>query len=199
MSAHPYADRFPVNRGLPEQGRPRDEVLAEMKALAAEEDASWEGGRVSGTMYCGDHDHYAFLNDVFGLYAHVNILQRDICPSATRYEGEVIAMALDLFNTPEVLVAAKDLINGTSISVDLRVREVTYIHLLFDRHQVMWANGVETESFHPASAPLTSLGAQDRARLLAAHPQLAADPRSYGGFARRNLSTSEAAILRHVA
>jgi glutamate/tyrosine decarboxylase-like PLP-dependent enzyme len=102
MSAYPYKDRFPVNRGLPEQGRPREEILAEMASLAHEEDASWEGGRVSGTMYCGDHDHYDFLNDVFGLYAHVNILQRDITPSATRYEGEVIAMALDLFHADAV-------------------------------------------------------------------------------------------------
>ncbi len=102
MSSYPYQDRFPVNRTLPEKGRPRDEILAEMAALAHEEDASWEGGRVSGTMYCGDHDHYDFLNDVFGLYAHVNILQRDITPSATRYEGEVIAMALDLFHADAV-------------------------------------------------------------------------------------------------
>lgn len=102
MGAYPYKDRFPVNATLPEKGRPREEVLAEMAALAAEEDAAWEGGRVSGTMYCGDHDHYAFMNDVFGLYAHVNILQRDICPSATRYEGEVIAMALDLFHAGDV-------------------------------------------------------------------------------------------------
>ena len=102
MAAYPYQDRFPVNRTLPEKGRPRDQILAEMQALAAEEDASWESGRVSGTMYCGDHDHYDFMNDVFGLYAHVNILQRDICPSATRYEGEVIAMALDLFHAGAV-------------------------------------------------------------------------------------------------
>ena len=102
MSAYPYADRFPVNRTLPEQGRPRDEIVAEMRALAEEEDRAWEGGRVSGTMYCGDHDHYAFMNEVFGLYAHVNILQRDICPSATRYEGEVLAMALDLFHAEAV-------------------------------------------------------------------------------------------------
>ncbi|MBX3313062.1 MAG: aspartate aminotransferase family protein [Actinobacteria bacterium] len=102
MSAYPYADRFPVNRTLPEHGRPRDEIVAEMRALAEEEDRSWEGGRVSGTMYCGDHDHYAFMNEVFGLYAHVNILQRDICPSATRYEGEVLAMALDLFHAEAV-------------------------------------------------------------------------------------------------
>ncbi|MFG6591781.1 Hint domain-containing protein [Sulfitobacter sp. 1A12157] len=109
------------------------------------------------------------------------------------------AQARDLFNSDEVLVAAKDLINGRSVASDTSLREVTYIHVLLAAHQVMWANGVETESFHPASAPLTSLGAQDRARLLAAHPQLETDPHSYGGFARRNLSTSEAAILQHVA
>jgi glutamate/tyrosine decarboxylase-like PLP-dependent enzyme len=102
MSSYPYKDRFPVNRGLPAKGRPRDEVVAEMRALAQEEDAAWESGRVSGTMYCGDHEHYAFMNEVFGLYAHVNVLQRDICPSATRYEGEIIAMALDLFNAGAV-------------------------------------------------------------------------------------------------
>jgi hypothetical protein len=109
------------------------------------------------------------------------------------------AVAQDLFNTSEVLVAAKDLINGDSISVDLKLREVTYIHLLLDRHQVMWANGVETESFHPASAALSTLDDSDRARLLAAHPELEFDPHTYGSFARRSLSGSEAAILRHAA
>jgi hypothetical protein len=109
------------------------------------------------------------------------------------------AVAQDLFNTPEVLVAAKDLINGETITVDLKLREVTYVHLLFDRHQVMWANGVETESFHPASAALSTLDDGDRARLLATHPELEFDPHTYGSFARRNLSASEAAILAHAA
>jgi sphinganine-1-phosphate aldolase len=58
----------------------------------------WEAGGCSGTMYCGDHQHYAFLKEAFGLFAHQNALQRDMCPSATRFEGEIIAMALDLFN-----------------------------------------------------------------------------------------------------
>ncbi|MFK7836707.1 MAG: Hint domain-containing protein [Sulfitobacter sp.] len=108
-------------------------------------------------------------------------------------------VARDLFNTPEVLVAAKDLINGDTITVDLKLREVTYVHLLLDRHQVMWANGVETESFHPASAALSTLDDVDRARLLATHPELEFDPHTYGSFARRNLSASEAAILNHAA
>ncbi len=97
-SLYPYADRFPVNRGLPSEGRSRDSILAELRELASEEDAAWESGKCSGSMYCGDHDHYGFLNEVFGLFGHMNILQRDMCPSATRFEGEVIAMALDLMH-----------------------------------------------------------------------------------------------------
>ncbi len=104
-----------------------------------------------------------------------------------------------LFNTDEVLVAAGALVNGTTIRPDLNQREVTYHHLLLPQHQVIWANGVETESFHPASADLPSLDAQDRLRLLAQFPELEDDPHLYGGYARRNLSDSEAAILRYEA
>lgn len=111
-------------------------------------------------------------------------------------EGPV---ARDLFNTDEVLVAAKDLINGTTISVDLMVREVTYVHLLLPRHEVLRANGIETESFHPANTALSTLDQEDRLRLLEQLPDLEFDPHVYGTYARRNLSSSEAAILRHAA
>ena len=104
-----------------------------------------------------------------------------------------------LFNCPEVLVAAKDLVNGDTITVDHAVRQVTYVHLLFDRHQVIWANGIETESFHPANAALSTLAEDDRTRLLAMHPELKYDPHTYGAYARRNLNTSEAALLKHAA
>lgn len=108
-------------------------------------------------------------------------------------------VARALFNTPEVLVSAKDLVNHDTISFDHGVREVTYIHMLLPRHEVLWANGVETESFHPASAALSTLDADDKARLLALNASLEHKPHAYGAFARRNLSASEAAILRHEA
>ncbi|MGJ8546601.1 MAG: Hint domain-containing protein [Sulfitobacter sp.] len=109
------------------------------------------------------------------------------------------AAAQSLFNTPEVLVAAKDLINDSTITVDSYLREVTYIHVLLERHQIMWANGVETESFHPSSAALSTLEDSDRARLLGQYPELEFDPHTYGSFARRTLSSSEAAILNYAA
>jgi hypothetical protein len=107
--------------------------------------------------------------------------------------------AMALFNTPEILVAAKDLINGKTITVDVTVPEVTYIHMLLPDHQILWANGVETESFHPANATLSVLDDGDRARLLAQFPDLEYDPHTYGSYARRNLSATEAAIMNHVA
>ncbi len=98
MADYPYADQFVVNRGLPTKGRPREEVLAELRHMATVEDATWETGRCSGTMYCGDHDHYDFLTKSFGMFAHQNALQRDMCPSSTKFEGEIIAMSLDLMH-----------------------------------------------------------------------------------------------------
>src|SRR5664280_1353550 len=102
MSPFPYDGRFPIHRRLPEESTPRAELLEALHAMATEEDASWESGRCSGTMYCGDHDHYAFLNEAFSLFSHVNVLQRDMCPSATRFESEIIAMTLDLLHAEAV-------------------------------------------------------------------------------------------------
>ncbi len=99
---YPYAERFGVNRGLAEHGRSYDEVLSELRTVAREEDAFWKTGKCSGTIYCGDHEHYAFMTEAFGLFAHVNALQRDMCPSQTRFEGEIIAMTLDLMHAEAV-------------------------------------------------------------------------------------------------
>lgn len=109
----------------------------------------------------------------------------------------VIARAL--FNTSEVLVAARDLLNGDSVVLDTQAKAVTYHHLLLPRHEVLFANGVETESFHPANTALSSLDETDRGRLLLQMPEVQENPHLYGSYARRNLSKSEAAILLHEA
>jgi len=106
MSDYPYAERYTVTRGLPSEGRDRAAILAELGEMAKEEDAKWETGRCSGTMYCGDHDHYAFMNEAFGLFGHANILQRDMFPSATKFEGEIIAMTLDMLHADAIVGGA---------------------------------------------------------------------------------------------
>ena len=49
MSDYPYADRFPVNRTLPEQGRATQEILAELPGLATRRTRPGRPARCSGT------------------------------------------------------------------------------------------------------------------------------------------------------
>ena len=108
-------------------------------------------------------------------------------------------VAQALFNTPEVLVAARDLVNDASVRIENACREVKYVHLMLDTHQIVWANGVECESFHPAGAALDLVEAGQRQALLARFPELRDDPLQYGDYARRILTRSEAAIMAHGA
>lgn len=62
-----------------------------------------------------------------------------------------------MFGTPAVLVAAAHLVNGVTIrqatpAPGASAWPVTYLHLVFDAHHIVWAEGVETESFLPAAA-----------------------------------------------
>ncbi len=102
-----------------------------------------------------------------------------------------------LFGTSEVLVAAEDLLNDLSVTVDRQMREVTYVHILLESHQIVWANGIQTESFHPSNTSLDMIEPGQRQALFDVVPDLAIHRDAYGAHARRNISASEAAILRH--
>ncbi|WP_226779692.1 Hint domain-containing protein [Oceaniglobus trochenteri] len=104
-----------------------------------------------------------------------------------------------LFNTPEVLVAATDMVNDRTVTLDHGAREVVYHHIMLPEHHVVWANGVASESFHPAHAPLDTIEADQRAALFQSDPALIDDPLSFGAPARRMLTTAEAAIMLHEA
>ena len=83
---------------MPAEPLDRAAVLSEIAGMATSEDARGDRGTVSGSLYCGDHDHYHFLGEVFDQFSHANVLQRDMYPSATKFEGEIIAMASDLLH-----------------------------------------------------------------------------------------------------
>ncbi len=106
------------------------------------------------------------------------------------------ATAEELWGESEVLVAARDLIDGTRIARDLAAKSVTYHHLMLEQHHVLVANGVETESFHPDAAALDSVEEDQRLRLFDVMPELADDTSRYGPSSRRALTTPEAALLK---
>lgn len=98
-----------------------------------------------------------------------------------------------LFGEAEVLVAAKHLINGDTIC-RAPCDEVTYLHLCFDRHEVIFAEDMATESFHPGDYVMS----QDRdlmAELTALFPELAPGEGAGWETARAVLRRFEAAAL----
>ncbi|WP_347311830.1 Hint domain-containing protein [Defluviimonas sp. SAOS-178_SWC] len=98
-----------------------------------------------------------------------------------------------LFGEPEVLVAAKHLVGVPGIA-EVPVAQVEYVHLMFDRHEIVFAEGAPSESFHPGSA----LMERDRALLdeiLSIFPEFAALVEARVPAARRILSEWEARAL----
>ena len=103
-----------------------------------------------------------------------------------------------LFGEAEVLVAARDLVNDHSIT-RREGGEVTYVHLLFDRHQVVFSEGLETESFLPGPQTSTSFEAEVVEEIYSIFPEL--DPETGAGYptaARRTLKRYEAELMRAV-
>jgi hypothetical protein len=105
------------------------------------------------------------------------------------------AAARDLWGEPEVLVRAADLVGDRFVTVDHSLRETWYIHLMLDRHEVIWANGLEVETFHPGFMGLEHLTGGQRQLLFDRRPELSRNADLYGAPARRMVSRAEAAIL----
>jgi hypothetical protein len=99
------------------------------------------------------------------------------------------------FATAEVLVPAKSLCHLPGISRDSDRRSVTYVHLLFDQHQMVWSNDLRSESFYPAAPVLDQVSAEVRQELLALFPDMRALPNCYGKSARLTLKSYEALLL----
>lgn len=99
-----------------------------------------------------------------------------------------------LFGSPEVLVAAGHLVDGRRVRRD-PCDWVTYVHILFDAHQIIFAEGIPSESFHPGACGLGSLEHAQREDLLALFPRLRARPSAYGPAARASLRSWEARLL----
>lgn len=150
MSDYPYAERFEVHRSLPAQGRDRKLVLDELRQIASEEDATWETGQISGSYYCGDHEHYDYVSDAFALFGHVNALQRDVCPSGTKFEGEIIAMTLDMLHAEAVEGTTPGGIVTSGGTGSITHAMLAYREQARERRGIVHPNVVKPETAHPA-------------------------------------------------
>lgn len=99
-----------------------------------------------------------------------------------------------LFGDREVLVAAAHLLDNPAV----RRREggdVTYLHLMLDQHEVIYANGAATESFFPGDEALSALNPEGRDEMFDLFPELRSHLGAFGDTARMCLKRHEARLL----
>lgn len=146
----------------------------------------WVGRRSVAAM--GDHAPIRISAGAFG--AHQTLM---VSPQHRVLVRDPLAELL--FGDTEVLVAAKDLVNGRTVTI-VEGDTVEYVHILFDRHQVVWSAGLATESFLPGPHVLGGFEAAVQQEICAIFPEL--DPRTGAGYspaARRLLKGYEAQVL----
>ena len=99
------------------------------------------------------------------------------------------------FEEGEVLVAAKHLVGGLGLQ-SVESFGTTYIHFLFDRHEILLSNGCWSESFQPQDFTLKGLGNAQRSEIYELFPELKTleAPEKFSA-ARRILSRVEARLL----
>lgn len=108
------------------------------------------------------------------------------------------AVAELLFGEDEVLVAARDLVNDRTIR-PVEGGEVTYVHVMFDQHQVIYSEGLATESFLPGPQTTKSFEAEIVEEISTIFPELNVQTgEGYGPAARPLLKRFEAETLLRV-
>ena len=77
-----------------------------------------------------------------------------------------------MIGAPEALIAAINLTALPGVYVDTGCDAVAYFHLMFDHHEIIFAEGAPSESLYPGPEALKSVGDDAREELLALFPEL---------------------------
>lgn len=146
----------------------------------------WIGSRrVAAT---GDHAPIRISAHTFGVHRTLRVSPQHrilICDCLSEL----------LFGESEVLVAAKHLLNDCTVTRQTG-GTVDYVHLLFDEHQVVFSEGLPTESFLPGPQVTDCMEAAVQDEICSIFPEL--DPSTGAGYspaARRTLKPHEAMVL----
>ena len=77
-----------------------------------------------------------------------------------------------LTGSVEVLVPAKKLLCVPGVELAEDIKQVTYLHLLFDRHEIVYVEGTPTESLLTGEQALTAIGPDALAEITELFPEL---------------------------
>ena len=103
-----------------------------------------------------------------------------------------------LFGSCDVLVPAKALLSDQRIRRKLG-GDVCYYHVLFDQHEIIYSEGIPSESFHPTHKNISGFASECREEILELFPELdVQDAVAFRSEVRMSLKKTEGEVLAHM-
>jgi hypothetical protein len=101
-----------------------------------------------------------------------------------------------LFGSSETLAPAVDLMDGDTVLEVRPPEDLMFYNLMFDSHQIIQANGLDTESYHPGNFGVSVMTLEMQHHLRQIFPHLDGDLARFGRTIRPILKGFEAEVLR---
>ncbi len=101
-----------------------------------------------------------------------------------------------MYFEPLMLTPAKGLIDDRAVTQLPPDSGVEYIHILFDKHELVNVEGIWSESFFPGDTTLSAMAPETRRELLDLFPNLMSENGGYGNTALPVLKPYEASLLQ---
>ena len=125
---------------------------------------------------------------------------RDLCVSPQHRMLIRSPIAARMFDENEMLIAANKLTEAPGIAQDATTRSVTYVHMLFDRHEIVFAEGAPTESLFTGAQVMKLISSEAREEITTLFPQIGLDshnPRMARSVPKRGRQARKL-VQRHV-
>ncbi|PRY80373.1 VCBS repeat-containing protein [Yoonia maritima] len=132
----------------------------------------WIGSRKLGEHEFANNSKFRPIRIMTGALGN-NLPEHDLIVSRQHRMLVDSSIAERMFKGARVLVPAIKLAALPGIFVDDSIDSVEYFHLLFDQHQIIYAEGAPTESLYTGPEALKSVGPDAREEILAIFPELA--------------------------
>ncbi|WP_170398799.1 Hint domain-containing protein [Ruegeria arenilitoris] len=133
----------------------------------------WIGSRIIDLTTCGEAA--AKLRPIHisaGALGH-GLPARDLLVSRQHRMLVSSKISERMFGCSEVLVAATKLTELPGIFVDMDVEQVEYFHLMFDQHELVFAEGAPSESLYTGPEALKAVSDEAREEILTIFPEVA--------------------------
>ena len=155
----------------------------------------WIGRRRLSASELRQEPHLCPVRISAGSFAK-NCPSRDLLVSPQHRIAVSCARMEMMYANPEMLAPAKGLVDGHAVTQLPPHQSVEYIHILFDKHELVNVEGVWSESFYPGECTISAMTPATQRELHALFPDLMGGPHGYGATALPVLKPYEVRIMR---